>query len=285
MKRPVLAMLAAIAFGCSSSNFEVAANDATVDADSSAGDSARTDVGAEACADPTFCADKCGLGLVDSCGKAQDCATDCGPDKSCDGVTHKCICVSVSASVWCTNKCGVVKDNCGKDLDCGACTGGLSCISNACGCTPNPEAVTCMGKTCGPATNNCGQTISCGACSTGKACNGGKCCELKAVTCLDKCGSVVNDCGVTVDCGTCGGGLTCCKNTCKNLRTDFANCGACGAGCGAITGSNVCEEGGCTCLGHGSNTDPSSCGPCGSTSMNCAAASRPSCKNGACFLP
>jgi sugar lactone lactonase YvrE len=74
----------------------------------------------------------------------------------------------------------------------------------------------------------------------------------------------------------CATGQTSCSGTCTNLRTDFANCGACGMTCG---GAQACEEGACvdtctttyaTCdsggIGHycaNLMIDFNNCGTCG----------------------
>jgi len=269
--------------GCSSNDFAVGTpvDDSSVES----GDSITTDSGSDSCVDVTFCDDKCGLGLIDACGARRDCATDCGADKLCDGVTHKCQCSSVAKDTWCKNRCGSTKDNCGKDVDCGSCATGVTCTAGACGCAPDSDTVTCTkaAAKCGPATNNCDQTISCGSCPTSQSCIAGKCCDLKIVTCAGKCGTVVNGCGTSVDCGGCLAGQTCCKGACVNTNVDFANCGSCGATCATITHSNKCESGGCTCTGHEANTDLTHCGPCpGSVSMDCTKGGRTSCVSGVC---
>jgi len=282
--------------GCSSADFAVSdgsdattldtsVDDGTAPADSAADGDNSDAAGGDACSDPTFCNDKCGLGLSDGCGVKRDCATDCGAEKTCDGVTHKCVCVSVPKTTWCANKCGALQDNCGVAVDCGTCTGGSPCLMNACGCAPQPDSVTCSaaGLSCGPAKNNCNQAISCGTCGTGKGCSSGRCCELKTVTCAGKCGAVHNDCGDMVDCGGCATGKTCCGTSCVDTNTAFANCGGCGRGCGSIAGADSCEMGGCTCKGHGFNTDPGACGPCPRGFLNCAGGGRPKCLSGVCF--
>ncbi len=289
------AFLCFLSVGCSSSSFTIAPGgevgvDGTV-TDGGGGDTQvddtsipPSDVAPEACVDKKFCAEKCGLGLIDACGERRDCATDCGSDKTCDGVTHKCICVPVPADVWCMNRCGANKDNCGNAIECGACVTGI-CTLGSCGCLADADSTTCKnaGYACGETKNNCLQTVSCGVCPSGQSCVIGKCCDTKAVTCAGKCGSVVNSCGATVDCGGCSGSTTCCKNLCVNTQTDVANCGGCNASCSTIPNSNACEGGGCTCTGHGSNTDPTACGPCAAGGMNCSKGGRSRCTAGVCF--
>jgi hypothetical protein len=233
------------------------------------------------CVDSTFCDDKCGSQLIDACGRAQDCSTDCGDNHVCNGVTKKCECVPIST--WCSGKCGETRDNCGEPVDCGPCASG-SCVDNACGCVPDNTAA-CGERECGSALNNCGQTVNCGPsegqCAGGGRCSDGRCCDAPSVTCgsppNQQCGVRPNNCGEAVDCGGCTQGFTCaaatgscecttpnvvCGSICVNTAFDLANCGACGRTCAVYPNADTCEQGGCACSGHGFNTDPAACGPC-----------------------
>ncbi len=231
LHRWCLAIASVCFLGCSSDEF--VSGDASADG--------APDVAADGCTDLAFCADKCGSGLADGCGRSRDCGT-CGDGQTCDGNTHKCTCARVPLAVWCTAKCGKVNDNCGIQVDCGGCDGG-QCTNGSCsGCVDDGSA--CTNKTCGTATNNCGQTVNCGSCS---------------------------------------GSLKCCSGTCVDTATSFANCGGCGKSCSPIQHADTCENGGCTCVGHQSNSNPASCGPCGTIGMNCIAGGRPNCTNGICF--
>ena len=245
-----------------------------------AGADASVDGGA--CADLTFCDNKCGAGLADKCGASRDCG-GCGEGRTCDGLTHLCSCTAIPLNVWCVKKCGLTKDNCGTSVDCGGCVVPKTCANNSCDtCVDDGQA--CNGKACGTAVNNCGQTVLCGGVCSG-SCNNGVCCDPPSVTCAGNvCGTIQSNCGLPVVCG-CLVGRTCCGGKCTNVKTDLLNCGACGASCAGISNANLCEGGGCTCTGHGSNTDPGNCGPCGGTAigMKCSGASRTTCTAGACF--
>lgn len=177
---------------------------------------ATTDAVDEVCSDPTFCEDKCGTGLANMCGVATDCRTDCGENKTCDGVTHQCVCSADNS--WCINRCGQTQDNCGSNVDCGACEAG-ACVNNACGCTPDAAKKTCstQGLACGPAKNNCGQVVDCGACSPAQNCSSGQCCDDDSITCAGKCGVITNNCGKLVACSCTALAQVCCVNECVSL--------------------------------------------------------------------
>lgn len=93
------------------------------------------------------------------------------------------------------------------------------------------------------------------------------------------CNDIDDDCNGQVDEGT-----TRCSNRCVDVRTDSANCGACGIACG---GGTSCVNGACACPSGRSlacggvcvdgRTDASNCGACGNV---CGAGS--TCTNGVC---
>ena len=127
-------------------------------------------VDGSACADLTFCDNKCGAGLADKCGASRDCG-GCGEGRTCDGLTHLCSCTAIPLNVWCVKKCGLTKDNCGTSVDCGGCVVPKTCANNSCDtCVDDGQA--CNGKACGTAVNNCGQTVLCGGVCSG-SCNNG----------------------------------------------------------------------------------------------------------------
>jgi hypothetical protein len=73
-------------------------------------------------------------------------------------------CTSQPHSLTCAGLCGMTKDNCGLEVDCGPCGGG--------GCTSQPQSVTCSGR-CGMETDNCGHAVDCGTCIGGGCFVGG----------------------------------------------------------------------------------------------------------------
>jgi hypothetical protein len=82
---------------------------------------------------------------------------------------------------------------------------------------------------------------------------------------VETCNGIDDDCNSTVDdqASVCAGGLTCCaigaKPGCKNLSTDFENCGGCGNGCDN-TVSSVCTAKQCRCGTGAVCTDGFYCG-------------------------
>jgi hypothetical protein len=111
----------------------------------------------------------------------------------------------------CAGKCGPVKNNCKKTVDCGSCDcqptcevcftcqgepntpgrcvadsrqvgdpcggDGKTCQPDgACTCIPDPPAVVCGDQTCGTAIDNCGQEIACTGCT---GCCGGDVCHVE----------------------------------------------------------------------------------------------------------
>ncbi|MFA5068477.1 MAG: hypothetical protein WC466_10665, partial [Candidatus Izemoplasmatales bacterium] len=149
-------------------------------------------------------------------------------------------------------QCGIVADQCGGWLFCGACASGQVCnASGQCvaSCTPN-----CSGKVCG--SDACGGT--CGACASGQTCNASGQCVASCVpaTCssLGKLCGVWNDnCGGTVNCGSC-------------LADEFCN----------VSGQCVANDSDCT-LKSSQKCDSGhlywydSCGNRGEMAQNCGA--------------
>jgi len=122
-------------------------------------------------------------------------------------------------------------------------------------------------------------------CCAGGTCAGGVCrpfCYTSAT-----CASGQICCGAAcVDSASCP---TCCdSNTCVDLSSDPANCGACGHACGGgtcVNGSCVCNPGYTACNGAcvDLQSDPTNCGACG---YDCDANTGfEGCRNGACCFP
>jgi len=225
------------------------------------------------------CKGRCG-DVVDNCGGARKCSTDCGLGQAC--VSGACQCTPQAD--WCKNRCGPSQNNCNQTVDCGGCgaDSGLTCSAQgACGCVPQPDTTTCAGKECGTAVNNCGQTVACGnsgACATpGAICQpGGICCSDNGQACNGRCGgvSVTNNCGQSVGCAQqCTAGLVCVGTSCctpEALATTCAGkaCGPAVNNCGqAVTCPNTCAAPN-TCGGGGSGVNGCGCtstgNPCGS---------------------
>ena len=110
--------------------------------------------------DATLCADAgaaCGsIDVVDSCGASRqpDCGICSAPD-SCGGasIPNQCGCTPKTTAQLCSESsysCGALSttDGCGQSLtvDCGGCSGYLSCSSGQCGCSapPDPTSLTCV---------------------------------------------------------------------------------------------------------------------------------------------
>ena len=88
----------------------------------------------------------------DGCGGA--CGT-CREDLACREGT--CVCDPYSDAFTCRDRqCGTVRNNCGQDVNCGACSGGKACDNGACKCP--------AGKIeCGGACKECCNDAHCGA--------------------------------------------------------------------------------------------------------------------------
>lgn len=210
------------------------------------------------------------------CGDVARC-TPCAAGESCvGGPPTTCQCVPEAKSTTCAKvQCGVTKNNCGQNVDCGsaACAAPQTCggggSANTCGCTaPSP----CDGVSCGVVNDSCGVAQTCG-CTGVNTCGGGgtpgKCGCTAVNPCVGgNCGTLSNGCGGTVTCGctvpqTCGGGGTAGKCGCTpeptTVTCEFRVCGSvlnnCGTSvsCGSCTGTKpkccieYCACSTCTC--------------------------------------
>jgi hypothetical protein len=146
-------------------------------------------------------------------------------------------------------------DDCGNDIDCGACAGpNDDCISNACVCDA-PTSCASPGKECGTFTDECGDLQDCGGCAAHHDCIGNGCVCVPWITCApgDECGSVDNGCGGAVSCGSgctlpdvCNAVNHQCE--CQPTTTCAAagrNCGMYDTGCGLV----ACGDLGGSCPG------------------------------------
>src|SRR5690606_31257042 len=134
----------------------------------------------------------------------------------------------------CADKCGIVSNGCGEEVDGGLidcsllessqCADGTECgaggVPNQCGtaetaCVPVEQAVACATVGCGVVSDGCAGSYSCQGCGAGEQCQQGSCQPLcvpvaQATACAGKtCGSVSDQCGGVYQCGTCPAGQQC----------------------------------------------------------------------------
>ena len=163
---------------------------------------------------------------------------NCGREVDCGQCSGPSQCVSPPLTTTCHGRCGLVSDYCARQVDCGPCGGG---------CTSQDQATTCAGN-CGTIPDNCGRSVDCGLCDIG-------CASVPwATTCAGKCGLVKDICGLEVNCGstcsgveTCGGGGI--VNTCGcTSQPKWDTCGGrCGMkidNCGREVNCGSCDGGG-----------------------------------------
>jgi hypothetical protein len=170
---------------------------------------------------------------------------------------HKKACKPQTMEVTCAGKCGSVRNNCKKTVDCGPCT-----CDPACGACERCNGVTCE------ACDRCCDGVCCT--QTGAICHlsSGDCClpDSRATTCDGKCGQVVNNCGVTEQCGPCA-----CQTACADCETCDEDTGECvadptqqGDPCGAAqtcSAGTVTPQGTCNASGSCVPGTPTTCAP------------------------
>jgi surface protein len=218
---------------------------------------------------------KCGS-ISDGCDGEIFCTDTCGCGESCVGN----LCVYEAPGSCQADQCGIIDDDCGKELDCGGCPAGESCVYNTCACVPQLDAEACDGDVCGEVTNNCGYIVNCGSCKCGETCQSGTCVEGEP-TCQSagaECGSLSDGCGNQVNCGECSEGEFCLSNACVCLpqsdteACDAAVCGEvvnnCGdsVDCGYCSDGGICDGGGCGCVPE---PEPCANAACGSVTNSC----------------
>lgn len=191
--------------------------------------------------DATFCQRldaECGsLTAADNCGdvRTADCG-GCSPGtcradntcSECQAETDDELCEAAAGMG--NTPCGMlmVTDSCDavREISCGACAMGETCMANACNC-PVPAC----GDKCGFVFNDCGNSIDCGGCPGGAMCNTmtNQCpsactpesdntfCQRYSVECggytqQDNCG----DMRTVADCGMCSNNQTCNAGQCQD---------------------------------------------------------------------
>lgn len=115
-------------------------------------------------------------------------------------------CVPETATQLCqaiANTCGSmsVTDSCGQSrtVNCGTCTGGISCINNRC-CVPETDQAFCQRAGCGTAADNCGTARTVTTCCddnnacTNDLCVANQCRHVDVRACARTCG-VTSACG------------------------------------------------------------------------------------------
>ncbi len=177
-------------------------------------------------------------------------------------------------------QCGSAPDRCGGIVECGSCSGELTCGGagpNQCGSSAcSPRTCLMLDAQCGYVFDGCSQALDCGVCSHPLVCelNGkqNRCGCVKA-TCTDigaSCGTTPDGCGGFLDCGACpigemcgGGGPNVCgtkwctPKTCVQLG---ASCGHVSDGCGSVLHCGLCVEPGFVCQGGACVCQPSNGG-------------------------
>ncbi len=219
------------------------------------------------------CGKKCGAGEVCSQGA---CAASCG------GGTTKCgnSCADTKTD---GSNCGTCGTKCGAGQVCnaGVCANGCGAGSTVCG-------------------NSCVNTqtdqVNCGTCGTlcagGEQCVAGKC-QISCQVGLTLCSTPQSDAGVSDAASDAANdsGAVLGPNYCANLKTDDANCGACGTKC---ANGQQCVNGSCSTTCGAPNTlcptdggapicanlqsDENNCGGCGKVCPS----QFPACVNGIC---
>src|SRR5437660_821050 len=84
-------------------------------------------------------------------------------------------CAPVSCSALGRN-CGTISDGCGTTLNCGACSGSLTCggggTANVCGPLTPTTSCSLQGKNCGAIRDGAGGWLACGTCASPQVCGG-----------------------------------------------------------------------------------------------------------------
>lgn len=235
------------------------------------------------------------------------CGHVCQDNRTCMWGLNQCLyhCIDANGTEWYLYHLNS-DDNCGGcNIRCGS---GTHCVNGRCMQNCPEDAVLCPDNTCVPrSTQNC---AACGiACRPGETCTNHQCvcpegygiCDGACVELGTRshCSSNCQPCQAGFECkkylqsGTCMqdcpyGYLSCGDGSCKYVKIDPANCGACGNACAAgqfcVNGicSNSCPAGSTDCQNDGTcdnpSIDPRNCGGCGTSCPN----QTDLCVNGVC---
>lgn len=225
------------------------------------------------------------------------CGVACAPGQVCEmGV---CGISCPAGRTLCGATCADINND---PLNCGGCgtvcpsrNSSPFCRNRACGQECAAGFSDCDGdRVNGCETSTTANRLNCGACGVTcgntERCAGGAC----VPGCVGGCGpAAVCNAG---ECVPCPAGRVACGNTCRDLQSDRAHCGACGAACPQPAGATVaCVNAACTltacadptyrdCDGNAANgcemnivSDRNNCGACG---VRCGA--RQMCTAGRC---
>lgn len=221
-----------------------------------------------------ICGNSCGAGSCTdgTCSGKPVCSrdADCSSDKRCLGGQCVCpsgrtkcgdVCVDLAGDAKNCGACGklcaageactfgtcIPKPACAKDGDC---TGGRFCTAGTCACPADQmlcggicRTVASDGAHCGGCFLPCSPTQ---ICADGRCVASGKCTDAGECATLESCTAGFCTCPApATDCGAAG---------CVDARSDPANCGACGAKCGA--GAHCADT---VCIGVAACPDGTGC--------------------------
>lgn len=149
-------------------------------------------------------------------------------------------CKPESNSATCSGRCGSVKNNCKKSVECGSCPDCARCVSELCEGDPGKEGTPCgqTGQIC-DANGTCACNAS--SCGLGKGCFNGVC---------EECGDTDEQCCPG---NSCDGGKVCLSGTCE----------LCGFVGGPCCSSNNCVP------SFGSGCFDGTCELCGAAGEQC----------------
>jgi hypothetical protein len=189
----------------------------------------------------------------------------------------------------CSNRCGVIPDGCGGNIDCNTCPQGQTCMLPAHVCQiPSCTKTTCAaeGATCSLVADGCGGVLDCGDCGAGQQCGivaANQCTPVctpaaEVTACATSCGFVSDGCGGVYECADCSGSLSCVAQACVSqactplTQCPVGKCGTISDGCsGQITCASCTAPETCGGGGVANECGAPQCSPltCQSTATEC----------------